>query len=199
MGAENFKKIKGIGIDPEIFTFNFNCKCSGECCYYGVYTDLKEHDNILGLKDKIISLMDDSQTKDIKKWFEPEEEDEDFESGVAVGTELFNHKCVFLDKNGLCTLQTLAINEGEDEWKYKPLYCILYPLTIYEGTLIIDEDHMNRLKTCNKEKFCETTIFDACKKELLYFFGEKDFAELEKYRDDYLNKIKLGETINAKK
>ncbi len=186
MDTDNIKIIRGIGIDPRIFTFGFSCKCSGECCYYGVYTDLKEHDRIIELKDKIVSLMDDTQTIDVKKWFEPEEEDEDFESGVAVGTELYNNKCVFLDKSGLCTLQKLAINEGEHEWKYKPLYCILYPLTIYEGALTIDEEHMERLKTCNKLHVNGTSIYEACAAELKHLFGEEGFAELEEYRKEYL-------------
>ena len=39
--AEKFtKKINGILIDPQIFTYKFICNCPGECCYYGVYTDL---------------------------------------------------------------------------------------------------------------------------------------------------------------
>ena len=186
--AQKFtKEINGIKIDPKIFSFSFSCKCNGECCYYGVYTDLKEHDTILSIKDKIQELMDDSQTKDITKWFEPPEDDEDFESGVAVGTELFNDKCSFLDKDGLCTLQKLANKEGAYKWKYKPLYCILFPLTIYEGALTIDDDHINRLKICNKFPKEETSIFEACREELIYFFGEDGFAELDNYRKEYLD------------
>ncbi len=181
------KEINGVKIDPLIFTFSFNCRCNGECCYYGVYTDLKEHDYILSIKEKILPLMDDSQTKDISKWFEPQEEDEDFESGVAVGTELHNNKCVFLDQKGLCTLQKLANQEGEHKWKYKPLYCILFPLTIYEGALTIDDDHINRLKTCNRAPAENTSIFEACREELIHFFGEKGFAELDEYRKEYLS------------
>ena len=186
--AQKFtKEINGLKIDPQIFTFSFSCRCNGECCYYGVYTDLKEHDMILSIKDKIKSIMDESQTKDISKWFEPQEEDEDFESGVAVGTELYNNKCAFLDKDGLCTLQKLANNEGVHKWKYKPMYCILFPLTIFEGALTIDDDHINRLKTCNKFPSMNTTIFEACREELKYFFGEEGFGELDEYRKEYLD------------
>ncbi|MCK7528343.1 MAG: hypothetical protein MZV64_67625 [Ignavibacteriales bacterium] len=56
-------------------------------------------------------MMDETQSKDIDEWFEEPEEDEDFESGVAVGTEIINDKCTFLDKNGLCTLQKTC-NDG---------------------------------------------------------------------------------------
>ena len=193
------KKINGLYIDPKIFTYKFSCKCSGECCYYGVYTDLKEHDKILEIKDKILPFFDETQSKDLTKWFEPPEDDEDFESGVAVGTEVINGKCTFLDKEGLCALQKLAILEGVHEWKYKPLYCILFPLTIYEGALTIDDEHIDRLKTCNVEPNNNKSIFDACREELIYFLGDKDFAELKKYREEYLNEIQTGEKQDAGK
>jgi Fe-S-cluster containining protein len=186
------KEINGIYIDPIIFTYKFSCKCSGECCNYGVYIDLKEHDFILSIKDKILPMFDESQTKNISKWFEAPEEDEDFDSGVAVGTEIINGKCTFLDKNGLCTLQKLAMNEGEPKWKYKPLYCILFPLTVYEGALTIDDDHIDRLKTCSKDPIIETSIYDACKEELIHFFGEEKFMELEDYKNEYLSENLSG-------
>lgn len=192
--TKNFtKKINGLFIDPKIFTFKFSCKCTGECCHYGVYTDLKEHDKILEIKDRFVPFFDETQSKDISKWFEPPEEDEDFDSGVAVGTEVINGKCTFLDKDGLCALQKLAIRENEHKWKYKPQYCILFPLTIYKDALTIDDEHIERLKTCNSDPHVKRSIFDACKEELLYFFGEDNFKELEQYKEEYLSTLVLGE------
>lgn len=192
--AEIFtKEINGLKIDPKIFTFKFHCRCSGECCYYGVYTDLKEHDQIISIKDKLIEIFDETQNKDVSKWFEPPEDDEDFESGVAVGTEVLNGKCTFLDKDGLCSLQKLAIMNGEPEWKYKPIYCVLFPFTVYEGAITIDDDHIDRLSTCNKNPMVETTIYEACREELRHFFGEKGFEELENYRIEYLKTKKSRE------
>ena len=198
MNYNKDKIIKGLKIDPHIFIYKFSCKCTGECCHYGVYTDLKEYEKIVSIKDELVSTFDDSQPKNFKEWFEPAEKDEDFESKIAVGTQVVSNKCVFLDKNGLCSLQKYANSQKENKWKYKPLYCILFPFTVYEGALTIDYEHIERLKTCNKEMFPETTIFEACKEELLHFFDEEDFAELEKYKDEFLNEIKLGETINVK-
>jgi len=192
--TKNFtKKINGLFIDPKIFTFKFSCKCSGECCHYGVYTDLKEHDKILEIKDRFLPFFDETQSKDISKWFEKPEDDEDFDSGVAVGTEVINGKCTFLDKNGLCALQRLAILENEYKWKYKPMYCILFPLTIYEGSLTIDDEHIERLKTCNPNPSVQQSIFDACREELIHFFGEDNFKELEKYKEEYLSTVIFGE------
>ena len=191
--------IDGIKIDPNIFTFKFGCRCNGECCHYGVYTDLKEHDNILAIKDKIIPLMDETQSKNISDWFEPAEEDDDFESGVAVGTEIVNGKCAFLDKNGLCVLQGLALEEGEHKWKYKPIYCVLFPLTIYQNTLTIDDEHIDRLSYCNKFPISDSSIFDACKEELEFFFGKEGFEELLKYKEEVLLQVQNGVTTNGNK
>ena len=196
--TKNFtKRINGLYIDPKIFTFSFGCNCSGECCHYGVYTDLKEHDTILKIKDKLLPLFDETQNKELDKWFEPPEEDEDFESDVAVGTEVINGKCTFLDKEGLCTLQKLANIEGVHKWTYKPMYCILFPLTIYEGALTIDDEHIKRLKSCNPNLAVDTSIFDACREELIYFMGEDNFNELEKYKEKYLSEVQTGENVNA--
>jgi hypothetical protein len=164
--AQKFtKEINGIKIDPLIFTFKFSCKCGGECCHYGVYTDKKESELILSLKDKLFPLMDETQSKDTSTWFEEPEEDEDFDSGIAVGTEVINEKCNFLDKNGLCVL----------------------PLVIYEGALTIDDEHIDRLKTCNKNPVAETSIYEACREELIHLFGERAFSELDEYRKEFLD------------
>jgi len=186
------KKINGLFIDPQIFTFKFSCKCAGECCHYGVYADLKEYEYIMSIKDKIIPLLDESQTKDINSWFEEPEDDDDFDSGVAVGTEIINGKCTFLDKNGLCTLQKLAMMDGEHKWKYKPIYCILFPLTVFEGSLTIDDEHIDRLKSCNSNPAFEISIYESCLEELQHFFGDDGFNELENYRKEYLSELFSG-------
>lgn len=193
MSENNSFQINGLKIDPKIFTYRFSCKCTGECCLYGVYTDLNEAKQILSIQEKLIPLFDETQIKNTDNWFEAPEKDDDFDSGIAVGTEINNHKCTFLDKNGLCSLQKLAINEGEYKWKYKPQYCILFPLTIFEGALTIDDEHIDRLKTCNKNPMPETTIYEACIEELKHFFGEEDFIKLENYRKNYLSSVHTKE------
>lgn len=193
--TEKVYEINGLKIDPQLFTFKFGCRCNGECCYYGVYTDKYEHERILTLKDKLIPLMDETQSKDVSTWFEEPEPDDDFESGVAVGTEVINGKCAFLDKNGLCVIQSLAINEGKHPWDYKPLYCYLFPITIFEKSLTIDDDHIDRLKQCNRTNENGTTIIDFCKAELIRFLGEEGYKELETYRIDYLNNLNSKEKV----
>jgi hypothetical protein len=197
---QKFKKmINGIYIDPLIFTTKFVkgcdiCQCSGECCYYGVYADKADYEKILDEKDKIISYMDDSQTKDPEDWFEEPEIDKDFPSGVAVGTEVYNGKCVFLDKQGFCTLQKMAMAEGEFKWKYKPLYCILFPLVIFEGVLTVDDEHIDRMHYCSKSENQSSTVFDCTINELKHVLGEKGFEELLRYKSEYFESQKSDES-----
>ncbi|MBA4407737.1 DUF3109 domain-containing protein [bacterium] len=196
---QKFEKIiNGLYIDPAIFTQPFVkscdvCICSGECCYYGVYTDKTEHELIMSVKDKIISHLDDSQTKNADAWFEAPEPDDDFPSGVAVGTEVYNGKCVFLDKQGFCTLQKMAMDEGDYKWKYKPLYCILFPLVIFEGVLTFDDEHLDRMHYCNKPQNQVSTIFDCTKNELKHVLGDQGFGELLKYKEEYLSGLQTDE------
>ena len=185
--SEKIYHINGLKIDPQLFTFKFGCRCNGECCYYGVYTDKAEHETILSLKDKLIPLMDDTQSKVVSEWFEEPVPDDDFDSGIAVGTQVINGKCTFLDKNGLCVIQSLAINEGKHPWDYKPLYCYLFPVTIFEKTLTLDDDHIDRLKQCNRSNENGTNIIDACKDELTRFLGDEGYTKLLQYREEYLN------------
>jgi len=189
------KKINDIFIDPIIFTQRFVkacdiCTCSGECCYYGVYTDKSDYEKILSVKEKVIKYMDESQTEDVEKWFEEPEQDNDFPSGFAIGTEVYNGKCVFLDKQGFCTLQKMAITEKEFKWKYKPLYCILFPLVIFEGVLTVDDEHLADMHYCSKIQNQVSTVFECCKEELRYLLGEKGFEELEDYHEEYFNNLK---------
>jgi len=198
------KIINGIYIDPIIFTAKFVktcdvCVCSGECCYYGVYIDKNEYDLIMSIKDRVINACDDSQTKDSTRWFEALEVDTDFQSGIAVGTEVYNQKCVFLDKQGFCILQKIAIEDKEFKWKYKPLYCILFPLVIFEGALTIDDEHIDRMHYCSLKHNQTTTMFEHSREELRYFFGEKAFEELLQYRDHYLIKISKESGVEIEK
>lgn len=194
--VQEYKVIKGIKIDPLIFTFKFTCRCiGGECCNYGVYTDFKEYEKILSIKDEIISIMDDTQSKNVDEWFESPEKDDDFESGVAVGTNIINGKCTFLDSHGLCTLQKLSLKQGHHKWNNKPIFCVLFPLTVYQGALTIDDEHIDRLNTCNRYAHETSTIFDSCKEELKHFLGEDGFEELERYRDEFLGDLKEKELV----
>ena len=187
-------EFNGIKIDPIIFTAGFvpgcNIKiCHGQCCNWGVYLDEPFKDIIMKFENEIKDVMDEHQTKDTSKWFETEHEiDEDFPSGFAIGTELYDtpqgiSQCVFKDKRGFCSIQVAAVKNNMHKWAFKPKYCIMYPLTIIENVLTFDDDHAAKLDYCGidkKENFSQT-IFEAMTEEITFILGADGYAYLHEY------------------
>ncbi len=106
-------------IDPVLFEKGFSkgcgpLACESICCSTGVFADLKEKKLILSHKETVKKYMDETQTTDDSQWFDSEVcDDNDYPSGKKVGTEVFNDKCVFLNKSGMCSLQ-LAGGESQN-------------------------------------------------------------------------------------
>lgn len=207
MNEENgFIEYNGLKIDPVIFTQGFvkGCDmsiCSGQCCNWGVYLDRDFQGVIMKFEQQIKDSMDEFQTKDTSKWFEAElEEDHDFPSGYAIGTELYTNssgttQCVFKDKNHYCTLQVMAVNNGMHKWEIKPKYCIMYPLTIIDEILTCDNDHSEKLDYCGvgHESNYTQTVFEAMTEEIKFILGEDGYNFLnEYYKKNYQKKYQIG-------
>ena len=72
--------------------------------------------------------MDPDQEHDTALWFEKETiPDTDYPSGRAVGTEVYNDRCVFLNSKGMCVLQKTAAAAGMDRYALKPFSAGCYP------------------------------------------------------------------------
>lgn len=202
---KDFIEFNGMKIDPVIFTQGFvpGCNigiCGGQCCNWGVYMDRDFQPIIMNFENQIKEVMDEFQPKDSNVWFEKElEEDSDFPSGYAIGTELFisstgTTQCVFKDKKGYCSLQVMAVEKGMHKWEIKPKYCIMYPLSIIDNVLTVDNDHSERLDYCgvqHKENYTQT-IFDAMTEEIKYIIGEEGYDFLNKhYIKNYKKKYQI--------
>lgn len=183
-----------LKIDPVIFTQGFvpGCNvgiCDGQCCDWGVYMDKEFQSVIMKYENEIKEVMDEFQFKDSQKWFEKElEEDSDFPSGYAVGTEMYINsrgttQCVFKDKNNFCSLQVMALKKQKHKWEIKPMYCILYPLTIVGNVLTYDNHHSKRLDYCgmhHPENFTQS-VFEAMSEEIKYVIGQDAFDFMNDY------------------
>jgi hypothetical protein len=184
--------ISNFFIDNSLFEYQFvkKCdisKCYGECCYNGVYADILEVERILSVKDKLIEIMDDSQPKNYELWFENAIKDDDFESGYCQGTNVYNNKCVFLDKIGFCSLQKLAVKENLDKWYFKPKFCILYPLTFVNKTISVDTENLECHYNCNQFSSDKVSIIDTCNEEIKYLIGENGYKQLLDYHKEFIN------------
>ncbi len=199
-------EFNGIKIDPIIFTQGFvpgcNMKiCHGQCCNWGVYMDKPFKEIIMKFEDEIKGVMDEHQVKDSTKWFETEiEEDEDFPSGLAIGTELYEtphgiSQCVFKDKRGFCSIQVAADKNNMHKWAIKPKYCIMYPLTIIDNVLTYDDDHAAKLDYCgvDKKQNFSQTVFEAMTEEITFILGADGYAYLnEYYQKQYKHKKRFS-------
>ncbi|MDD8018095.1 MAG: DUF3109 family protein [Bacteroidota bacterium] len=184
----NDLKIGKFKIDPVLFNKGFakGCgpyRCQTTCCSSGVFADPTERDVILQHTEAIKTQMDETQTTNDAAWFETRiEHDEDFPSGYAVGTEVYNNKCVFLRKDGRCSVQLVSGEKYNDPWKIKPFYCIAFPIVVIDGILTFDDYQQDEAACCSVVNETETTLVDSCKAELEFVLGKEGYQQLLEYK-----------------
>lgn len=108
-------------------------RCKATCCYDGVHVSDEEAGYIQNVvKDKFTGLLD------FESVIVPTGKGQKTATREALEHELADDfpahfsktRCVFLDQQGYCGLQKMAINEGVDPWQYKPLTCWMHPLVL---------------------------------------------------------------------
>jgi hypothetical protein len=179
-------------IDPILFTKGFALgrgpfQCESKCCSSGVWTDVSEQRVIMSNKESIKKYMDETQTQDDSLWFDPDMiDDADFVSGKAIGTQVFNDKCVFLLRDGRCSVQLFSKEELGDAWKIKPFYCIAFPVCVSEGVLTFDDYQQGCAQCCSVVDNAEVTMVESCKAELEFVLGLEGYAQLVAMKKEYL-------------
>lgn len=142
--------------------------------------DVEERQNILAHADTIKKYMEPHQDTNHERWFEEHEEvDLDFPSGRAVGTQVRDYGCVFLDRMGRCVLQTAALQEGMSKFALKPFFCFGYPITIEDGVLTVENPAFTgQHECCSTVAGGELSVFDVCLEELEHVLGKEGVQEL---------------------
>lgn len=177
--------IQNLKVADSVFQKRFvkNCSiynCDATCCQGGVLADLEERANILAHAELIKKYMEPHQDQDHSQWFDEEEEvDLDYPSGRAVGTQVRDYGCVFLDSQGRCVLQTTATEEGMSKFALKPFFCFAYPITIEDGVLMVDDPSFTeRRECCSAVDAGDQSVFDVCDEEFCFILGEEGLQEL---------------------
>jgi hypothetical protein len=179
--------VKGLTFAPELFHQGFAsgqgpCRCASTCCMSGVFLDVRERDRILEHRAEIARQMDETQDVNPQEWFDAEERtDEDFPSGLCVGTAVINDKCAFLNRAGHCAIQVAAVAEGLDRWAWKPHYCILFPIEVSNGVVSFDDMLQEDESCCTVSERFDVPVFRACRDEIIHLVGEDGYQELEQY------------------
>jgi len=185
-------RVSEYEIDPILFQKGFSkgCgpfACESTCCAAGVYIDLKEKELILSHKETIKKYMDETQLTDDTRWFDAEVlDDKDFPSGKTIGTEVFNDKCVFLNKSGMCSLQITGTEEKLGRWALKPFFCVAFPITIDGGVVTFDDFLYQKTTCCSFIDNRETTLVEACKEELEFVLGKDGYEDLTVLQKEFV-------------
>jgi hypothetical protein len=159
--------------------------CNADCCKGGVWVDRNERETILTYAERIQRHMESSQEHNPARWFEDNELlDSDFPSGQAIGTQVRDSGCVFLKSDGKCVLQTAAVAEGLEEFSLKPFFCVAFPITIEDGTLMVDDpDLTNRQLCCSMVQHGTLTAIEVYSNELKSVLGNDGLNELIEHVD----------------
>ncbi len=162
--------------------------CQAWCCTGGVWVDLREKEKILANAEKIKPFLPPTR-RDESIWFDGVQEDgAEYPSGRGEGTTVVNDPthpigttCIFLrPSDRYCALQAANTAHGEDPWDLKPFYCILYPLTVDEDLLQLDDANELYQEGGHCQRDCAEPVplhitFQA---ELEYVLGQEGYAEL---------------------
>ena len=142
--------------------------------------DLQERDKILQNAELIKLHMEPEQEQDTSRWFDPDDEqDSDFPSGRAIGTQSNDRGCIFLMRDGRCVLQFVAVEEGISKHTLKPFYCFAFPVTIETGVLTIDDpDFTNRTQCCSMIPGGNRSVLEVCAEEFEFVLGKEGMKEL---------------------
>ncbi|RCK75812.1 MAG: hypothetical protein IGBAC_1087 [Ignavibacteriae bacterium] len=141
---------------------------------------MKEKEQILENKDLFKKFMDETQTLDDSIWFENNiTADIDFPDGLCDSTNVYNDKCVFLNKEYKCILQVAALESGFDKFKFKPYFCITFPVVISQNTITYDDFLLNIAPCCTAKKTKNPNFIEQCEIELLHILGKDGYIKLK--------------------
>jgi len=114
-------------------------RCKATCCYDGVSLSQEEEDYISVLvRNKVFSNCSVFQGLNSDRIVVDGERGRKTATRPALPSEVADDfpkhfpktRCVFLDSEGYCGLQKLAIEENLDPWVHKPLTCWMHPLVL---------------------------------------------------------------------
>jgi Fe-S-cluster containining protein len=170
-------------VDTEIFKYTYfmHCMqctfCNDQCCSYGADIDMVNVNRILKHADELEAFTKIKRSE----WFDDEEKkwDHEYPGNDYTRTSYVEDKdaCVFLNKPDRgCMLHSFALNKGIDYHELKPFFCILFPVTYFEGVFCIPEEIEEKSLTCLGSG---PSLYQGARDEIKYYFGEEIVNELD--------------------
>lgn len=150
--------------------------CADACCAHGVDVELTTAARILAAADDLEPHVGAARAT----WFTPEvARDAEFPGGGARRTTVVRGRCVFHNPHGRgCVLHAFCLETGRDYHELKPMVSALFPLTFADGVLCLadDMDDPARPLVCAG---AGTTVYEAQRAEVVWYFGEAMARELD--------------------
>ncbi len=173
-------------LNPELFVRSrlrnqCNDGCTSKCCSGGVTATVYEVERIKSHADQIQPYLIEPYNFD--EWTTPHAAD--------IGTPLMNEdkpgqQCWFLRGNKLCSLHTLALDQGQPVASIKPFFCLFFPLTLIDLDINVTEIGIDgkAFETCLVESDTEGWLFKQFESDLRHRIGDANYWELEQRYPD---------------
>lgn len=163
-------------------------ECQAWCCIGGVSVDLGEKEDILRHADWVKPYLP-ADRRDERGWFDGQDvADPEYPSGHVEGTTVVDdpthpagYTCIFLrPEDRRCALQLAGAAAGLGRWGLKPFYCGLYPLTIENGVLCMDDENELYLEggNCHRESSQVVPLHQLFHDEIVLAVGEERLQQL---------------------
>lgn len=168
-------------VDTEIFTRTYfmHCMqctfCNDQCCSFGADIDMINVDRIMKHKE---DLEEFTGVKS-KHWFylNKRKWDHEYPGNEYTRISKRNNSCVFLNPKGRgCMLHSYAIEKGIDYRELKPFFCVVFPVTYYEGTLVVPDEVNEKTLACLGDG---PDLYQGAREAIRYYFGDGIIEELD--------------------
>jgi Fe-S-cluster containining protein len=176
-------------VDTEIFQIKYfmHCMqctfCNDQCCSYGADIDMLNVNRILDKADELEKYIGIKR----EKWFYPKKRkwDHEYPGHDYTRTTKRKNACIFLNRKGRgCLLHSFGAEKGYDYHEFKPFFCTIFPVTYFEGILVIPEEIDEKLTACLGPG---PTLYQGARNELRYFFGDGLIRELDEIESGFTN------------
>jgi Fe-S-cluster containining protein len=169
-------------VDTEIFRLKYymHCMqctfCHDQCCFFGADIDMVSVDRIMKYKKELETYTGIKS----RYWFYPNKRkwDHEYPGHVYTRTTKRKNACIFLNKQGRgCMLHSFALQNDIDYHDLKPFFCTIFPVTYYEGVLVMPEEIEEKTLACLGEG---PTLYRGAREPIKYYFGNEIIGELDK-------------------
>lgn len=150
--------------------------CHDQCCSFGTDIDFVNINRIMKYEKELEQFINVNS----EDWFYKKKRgwDHEYPGHLFTRTTKRNNACVFLNPKGRgCMLHSFALEKGIDHRELKPFFCSIFPVTYYEGVLVIPEEIEEKTLACLGNG---PTLYRGARDAIRYYFGDEIIVDLDR-------------------